>query len=95
MLRPGVSGVLDTAHASFRRTVVVRHVAAESSGEPLDIPGRRLVAEDEAQRVVGVIRLLWRRQHVRQGPPDVIAVRHAVATYVGKESRGREPSARG
>ena len=68
---------------------------AEPSRKPVDVPRCRLVAEDVAQRGVGVVGLLGCGQHVGERAPHVVPVGHAVAPYVGEEARGREPPACG
>ena len=68
----------------------VHDVAVEAAGELGDVAVAGLVAEGDAQGVVGVVLVLGGGQHVGQRLADVVHVGDAVATHVVEESRGRE-----
>ena len=68
----------------------VPHRAVETAAELGDIAITCLVAERDAQRVVVVIGLLGRGQHVGQRFADVVHVGGPVPAQIGKQPRCRE-----
>ena len=79
--------------ATFGRAVRVDHFEAEPSCETFDDLGRTLVAERDAQRVVGVVGALGLREEIRERLAGVVGVRRAVVPYVaGVTSDGAHPT---
>ena len=78
-------------HRGLGRAEAVHDVAVEAARELLDVPVAGLVAERDAQRVVGVVGLLGRGQDVGQRLADVVHVRRAVVPDVVEEPGRREP----
>ena len=86
----GVDAVLVTPRCAdplYRRAIRV------SMGTVFQVPWTRLglVAEDDPQRVVGVVGAFRRGQDVRERLAHVVGVRRAVPPHVGEEARGAEP----
>ena len=80
-------GVAVDGDAALGRAVRVDHLDAEPAAERLDDLGRALVAERDAQRVVGVVGLLGLREEVRERLARVVEVGRAVAADVGQPAR--------
>ena len=72
------------------RAETVPHQRVEPAAEFVDVSVARLVAERDAKRVVGVVRLFGSGQDVSQRLADVVHVRNAVPSDVVQEPRRRE-----
>ena len=91
----GIDGIAPDDDDALGRAVAVPHRAAEAAGEFLDVAGRRLVADRQPERVVGVVGLLGRRQDVVEDLAGVGEHGRPEAADVGKRPRRREPAAGG